>query len=212
MRRRCHDLHAVDRRETQRVAPVPDTRGQRTVRVPHRFRHARGARAEHQHGIGVARMLYRGGGGVRRGGDRFVEVVHGHQVGQQRVVPHGMVGTRHVQRVADIGGLPGGGADQHRRRAQAPDGLHGEDELGPVGRHDGDALACAHATAFEGAGQSGGQRIDLRSCVDAVLEGKHSHVAHRAVRSHMVSDNPIDRSTNENILSPVENYILIWVE
>ena len=208
VRGRGDDLHAVGRGHPQGVAPVPHARREGPVGVADGLGQARRTRTEDQHRIGVGIRL-RDGRPTR--GDRLVEMQHRHQPGQHRVVAHRVMGAADGQRVADLGGLPCG-ADQHCRGAQLPDRAQRDDEFGPVGRHQRHPLAGVHTALGQSVGQPGRKGLDLRSCIREVVECEYRRVAHAALRWHMVSDNPIDGSENENILSSVENCILVWVE
>ena len=126
VRRRGHDLHAVSRRQVQRVTPVPHRRGERSVGVTHRLGHARRARAEHEQRIGF------GSKGIRTsacpGVIGLVERQHRHQLGEHRMVADRVRRRGQRERVLDLGALPRR-AQQDRRRTKPPDGPQRDDEL-----------------------------------------------------------------------------------
>ena len=60
VRRRRHDLHAVRRRQLQRVAPVPHCDGERAVGVAHSLGHAGRTGTEDEQGVGFRRGRFEG--------------------------------------------------------------------------------------------------------------------------------------------------------
>ena len=108
VRRRRHDLHAVGRRQSEGVAPVP-RRPRTPVGVPHRLGHAGRAGTEHEQRVRVRGRRF----DCRRPGVTGSSSRHRHRAGEHRVIADGVRRLRHRKRVLDFG-LPPRRAEQDR--------------------------------------------------------------------------------------------------
>ena len=118
--------------------------------VAHRFGESGRARTEDEDRLGCGRHSARRGPGPTVGErvDRSIvqpgHVVRLEHIGQQGrgvAVRHGVDRARQVEGVLDLGRLPGR-AEEDGRRPQLADGVDGDHEFHPVGRHQRDPIAC----------------------------------------------------------------------
>ena len=165
--RRGGDLDPVVLGELEGVAPVPDGRAQRPVRVPDGLRQPGGARAEHEDGLGL-RVRHR----LRQAASccyRLVQVQHRQQAREYGVVAHRVLRVRDRDGVLGLGLLPRR-AEQHHRGAQPPDRLDGDDPLRAVRAHQRDPVPRLDAVAGERGGKAVRQGVELRIRVFCFLE------------------------------------------
>ena len=157
MRRWRRDLETIRVPEPERQAPVCRGKTQGTMRVADRLGRVGRAGAKDEHDVvTLAHDGRRRWFGARTvdcpGRLRTVQVEHtarSQVLGEQ--VDTGPVGdredrSREADRLVDLERFPGG-VEEHGHRAELAGRMHCRDELGTVGRHDGDAIAGAHAQA-----------------------------------------------------------------
>ncbi len=143
---------------------------QRRVGVPNGLGQTGGARAERQHRIGIRRRRAEGRLAGEIGSSRCSI---GIRSASTEWSPTAWDGFVNASACSTSCALPGR-TDQHDGRGQPPDGMQRDDELGPVGRHQGNPITGRHTTCVEARGQPVSQRVQLRHAVVPLSENERS--------------------------------------
>ena len=186
VRRGSGHLEAVVGGEPERLHPVRGAGADRAMGVPHRLRQAGGAGAEHEDRLVVRADVARLDRvvavlrlAVVEVGDRLAEPLA--QEVDGGTVGDGVDRCGEGQGVVDLGRLPRR-AQQHRGGAELADGVDGDGELHPVGRHHRDAIAWTDASVRQVPREGRAQPLEIRERPLVVVEADGDSIAVRAGR------------------------------